>query len=266
MFPDEGCNRFSIGVPANISRISCTHNQIDCQAKIFAIPADGGVAKLCAICYIRTPMPNIKNMPNIILASQSPRRKFLLEQAGLPFVVIPGNFDEESIPLSKPVTYVKILAREKAGLIAETYPDSWVIGADTVVCIDGTVLGKPRSKKEARRMLNRLGGQTHQVLTGYALIRKTDGKCFTDVVKTDVRFKNLSDEEIEWYLRTREPFDKAGAYAIQGLGTFLVRDIKGSYTNVVGLPVCEIIELLQREGVIQPGREERWESVIADNS
>ena len=107
-------------------------------------------------------------------------------------------------------------------------------------------------------MLNQLSGRTHQVVTGYALIRKAEQKLFTDAVRTDVSFKTLSSEEIEWYIHTSEPFDKAGGYAIQGLGTFLVKGIKGSYTNVVGLPVCEVIELLYREGVIRPGPGNVW--------
>ncbi len=100
-------------------------------------------------------------------------------------------------------------------------------------------------------MLRQLSGQTHQVFTGYAILCKTAGKKFSETVKTDVLFKNLSDEEIEWYIRTKEPFDKAGAYAIQGLGTFLVRSINGSYTNVVGLPVCEVFEFLIKEGLVR---------------
>jgi septum formation protein len=195
---------------------------------------------------------------NLILASQSPRRKDLLEQAGIAFEVIPGNFDEESVPPDEPAAYARGLAVEKAQQVAGRYPGSWVIGADTIVCIDDAVLGKPRSRLEARNMLARLSGRTHQVVTGYALINDARQKKFADAVRTDVRFKTLSGEEIEWYIRTSEPFDKAGGYAIQGLGTFLVKDIKGSYTNVVGLPVCEVIELLVREGVVRPGPGGRW--------
>ena len=203
-------------------------------------------------------MSNNTIAPNLILASQSPRRKDLLEQAGLTFDVIPGNFDEDSVPLDAPETYVRVLAMNKANLIARLYPDSWVIGADTVVCIDNAVLGKPRSRQDARGMLNQLSGQTHQVVTGYALMCDSKQKTVTDASKTDVTFKTLSKEEVEWYIHTREPFDKAGGYAIQELGTFLVKEIKGSYTNVVGLPVCELIGLLYREGVIRPGPGERW--------
>jgi septum formation protein len=218
-------------------------------------------AQCCLIethLLIRSSMPNNQMAPNLILASQSPRRKDLLEQAGLAFEVIPGNFDEDSVPLDAPESYARLLALEKANQIGNQYPDSWVIGADTVVWINGAILGKPHSKQDACSMLNQLSGQTHQVVTGYALIRNAEQKLFTDAVRTDVSFKTLSTEEIEWYIHTSEPFDKAGGYAIQGLGTFLVKGIKGSYTNVVGLPVCEVIELLYREGVIRPGPGERW--------
>ena len=107
-------------------------------------------------------------------------------------------------------------------------------------------------------MLVRLSGQTHQVITGYCIYQHTSGKRISDSVKTDVTFKNLSEKEIQWYIHTSEPFDKAGGYAIQGLGTFLVKEVNGSYTNVVGLPVCEVIELLYQEGVVRPGPGERW--------
>ena len=186
----------------------------------------------------------------IILASKSPRRRYLLQQAGLSFRVIPSSVDETSVPISSPETYVSLLSEAKANDVAVQYPDKWVIGADTIVLQEGTILGKPRSKKEARAMIKRLSGQTHQVLTGYAICCKTKRRTFSETIKTDVLFKNLTDEEIEWYIHTKEPFDKAGAYAIQGLGTFLVKSINGSYTNVVGLPVCEVIEFLLKEGVI----------------
>ncbi|QTA86102.1 Maf family protein [Desulfonema magnum] len=174
----------------------------------------------------------------------------MLEQAGLSFSVMPGSFDESSVPLSSPETYVKILAEAKAGELSEKYPDSWVIGADTIVLIGDTILGKPGSRAEARTMLKRLSGQTHCVFTGYSICCKSKNRYFSESVKTEVLFKDLTDDEIEWYIRTKEPFDKAGAYAIQGLGTFLVKSINGSYTNVVGLPVCEVIEILIKEGVV----------------
>ena len=167
------------------------------------------------------------------------------------FSVIPGSFDESSVELTEPDTYVRILARFKAEEIAGRYPGSWVIGADTIVSIGNAILGKPGSPDEAREMLRRLSGQTHQVYTGYAICCQAEGKMFNEAVRTDVQFKTLTPEEIEWYVSTEEPFDKAGAYAIQGIGTFLVKRINGSYTNVVGLPVCEVIEVLIREGILE---------------
>jgi septum formation protein len=188
--------------------------------------------------------------PLIILASKSPRRRYLLEQAGLSFSVIPSSIDETSVPISSPETYVRVLSEAKAHSVSEKYPEKWVIGADTIVLKDGAILGKPGSKAEARTMLKQLSGQTHQVLTGYAICCKANDRKFSETIKTEVLFKNLADQEIEWYIHTTEPFDKAGAYAIQGLGTFLVKSINGSYTNVVGLPVCEVIEFLIKEGVL----------------
>lgn len=188
--------------------------------------------------------------PVIILASKSPRRNYLLRQAGIHFRVVPGAFDESTIPVAPPETYVRRLAAAKAEEISHKYPDKWVIGADTVVYIDEEILGKPKSKNEARKMLARLSGRTHQVLTGFSIICREKDRHFSDTIITDVRFKTLSEKEIEWYVHTDEPFDKAGAYAIQGLGTFLVRSVYGSYTNVVGLPVCEVVEILIKEGII----------------
>ena len=194
-------------------------------------------------------MNNSQHNPRLILASKSPRRSYLLDQAGLTFTVIPSSFDENSVSLSTPETYVKALAEAKADDVSKSYPESWVIGADTIVVIDGIILGKPDSKEQARTMLKRLSGKTHHVYTGYCICCRAKERVFSNTVKTDVLFKNLADNEIEWYINTSEPFDKAGAYAIQGLGTFIVKSIKGSYTNVVGLPVCEVIEFLIEENI-----------------
>ena len=195
-------------------------------------------------------MKNSNDEPLIVLASKSPRRRFLLKQAGLLFTVIPSRIDESSVQISSPETYVRVLSEAKAGFVAEKYPNKWVIGADTIVVFDDSILGKPDSKSEARVMSRQLSGQTHHVYTGYSICCKTKNRSFSDTVKTEVLFKHLTDEEIEWYIHTEEPFDKAGAYAIQGLGIFLVKSINGSYTNVVGLPVCEVIEFLIKEGVL----------------
>jgi nucleoside triphosphate pyrophosphatase len=192
--------------------------------------------------------PN-ENFP-LILASKSPRRRYLLEQAGLKFSVIPSDIDETKIPLSSPDAYVRILSEAKADSVAQKYPDKWVIGADTIVLNNDSILGKPESKDDARSMLKQLSGQTHQVLTGYAIFCKAKNRKFSETVKTDVLFKHLTNEDIEWYIRTNEPFGKAGSYAIQGIGAVLVKSIYGSYTSVVGLPVCEVIEFLIKEGII----------------
>lgn len=188
--------------------------------------------------------------PRLILASNSPRRRELLTQAGLRFSVIPSEVDEHKVAGSDPDVLVRTLAASKASEIAQKHLDSWVIGADTIVVIENQILGKPDSAAAARVMLKRLSGNIHQVFTGYCVCCKRKARLFTDVVRTDVCFKNLSNEEIEWYIQTGEPFDKAGGYGIQGIGSVLVKSIKGSYTNVVGLPVCEVVDFLIKEGVI----------------
>jgi septum formation protein len=208
-------------------------------------------------------MKKSTKVPLFILASKSPRRQYLLKQAGLDFLVIPSRLDENKMAKNAPEEYVIKLAEAKAEDVAQKYPESWVIGADTIVVIGDAILGKPRSKDDARNMLLRLSGQTHQVYTGFAVCCKAEKRLFSQVVKTDVLFKELSDQEIQWYIHTPEPFDKAGAYAIQGMGTFLVRSIHGSYTNVVGLPVCEVIEFLIKEGLLgfqKNSRIHRYES------
>lgn len=187
----------------------------------------------------------------LILASKSPRRSELLKQTGLTFSVIPSDFDESTVALSNPDTYVITLAESKALDVSQKHPAAWVIGADTIVLIEHKILGKPGSRKEAFDMIQRLSGKTHQVLTGYCICCKNKNRIFSETVKTDVCFKKLNDAEINWYIQTGEPFDKAGGYAIQGVGTFLVKSINGSYTNVVGLPVCEVMEHLINEGVVE---------------
>ncbi len=188
----------------------------------------------------------------------------MLEQAGLEFDVIPSNIDESAVATDTPELYVQLLAKAKAEEIARRFADHWVIAADTIVLIDGHILGKPSGKAAARDMLRRLSGQTHQVFTGFTICCDALHKHHTETVRTDVTFKVLSPNEIEWYIHTEEPFDKAGAYAIQGLGTFLVRSIHGSYTNVVGLPVCEVIEHLIGEGVIEL-HHENGRATVAQN-
>ncbi|PID41010.1 MAG: septum formation inhibitor Maf [Proteobacteria bacterium] len=190
----------------------------------------------------------------LILASQSPRRRDLLEQAGLTFTVIPSAFDEDAIEPGAPDDFVRTLARSKADDVAQSHAEHWVIGADTIVTIDDRILGKPGDPDEAREMLWQLSGHAHAVYTGYAIVCKAKSVLVCEAIKTDVQFKTLNADEIDRYIRTGEPFDKAGAYAIQGMGTFLVRNINGSYTNVVGLPVCEVVEDLLRLGAVNADR------------
>lgn len=188
--------------------------------------------------------------PLLILASASPRRQELLGSAGIPFEVLPSEVDEGFLEGEAPEEYVGRLARGKAAKAGEKHRDRWVLAADTVVVIDGRILGKPGDRQEAREMLERLSDREHRVITGFCLHRGGSGKSREGTVTTWVRFKNLSSGEIDWYLDTGEPFDKAGAYAIQGKAAFMVREIRGSYTNVVGLPLTEVIEALQEMGAV----------------
>ncbi len=188
----------------------------------------------------------------LILASKSPRRRDLLSQAGLTFKVVPSTLNEKSLRIhtqDKPEEYVRILAEAKAHEVARQYRDSWIIGADTMVVINDTVLGKPRDRAEARHMLETLSGKTHKVFTGYCICCTNLGKSRSETVKTNVQFKQLASLEIDWYIDTQEPFDKAGGYAVQGFGSVLIKRIEGSYTNVVGLPLCEVVEYLLEQGL-----------------
>lgn len=194
-------------------------------------------------------MNETKDKPLIILASKSPRRKHLLERAGISFSVMPSGFDEAEVDIGPPEEYVKTLAERKAADISSQYPESWVIGADTIVVADDEILGKPGSREEACGMLGKLSGKKHRVLTGFAVLREENNRYYSKSVDTDVVFRDLTAEEINWYVKTKEPFGKAGAYAIQGIGAIFVKSVFGSYTNVVGLPVCEVTEHLIKEGV-----------------
>jgi septum formation protein len=185
----------------------------------------------------------------LILASASPRRQELLASAGVAFEIIPSDTDEGTREGESPEEYVTRLAREKAAEVAEKHPHRWVLAADTIVVVDGSILGKPKDPPEAREMLERLSGREHRVITGYCILHSLLGKAREGRVATRVRFKSISSKEIQWYLETGEPFDKAGAYAVQGRAAFMVREISGSYTNVVGLPLCEVVEALLELGV-----------------
>jgi septum formation protein len=189
-------------------------------------------------------------MRPIILASASPRRRELLNQAGIPFIVRPSNVEEELAQLGgNPAEKAMQLAYAKAGDVAGRNSEGLVLGADTIVVLDGSIFGKPENAADARRMLMELSGREHSVITGLALIDACSGCCRRDHEETAVRFARLADSEIEAYIRTGEPFDKAGAYALQGMGALLVEGIKGCYSNVVGLPLMRLRRLLKEFGV-----------------
>ncbi len=173
-----------------------------------------------------------------------------MRQIGLEFEVVPSGVKEDFIEGESPRDHVLRLAEVKAHKVGTIYPDRWVIGADTVVSIDGMILGKPQTEREARQMLLTLSGRDHLVVTGVSVFQGAKGNGETIAVETSVRMKTLNPEEINWYIRTGEPFDKAGGYAIQERGAFMVQRIEGSYTNVVGLPLCELMEVLTRMGFI----------------
>jgi len=178
----------------------------------------------------------------LILASQSPRRIELLRLAGIPFVAMPADVDESVQRGEGPEDYVRRVAEQKARAV-EARPDDIVLGADTVVVIDGEILGKPRDRADARRMLQLISGREHEVITGICLRR--GNQLLNDRARTRVRMILLAQEEIEEYVATGEPMDKAGAYAIQGLASRFIERIDGSYSNVVGLPVERLYQHLR---------------------
>lgn len=174
----------------------------------------------------------------LVLASASPRRSALLGQLGLAAIVDPSGVDETVAPHLTPAELVESLAHEKASDVATRHGDAdIVLGADTVVVLDGRVLGKPADRDEAIATLEALSDHWHQVYTGYALIAPKEGRVVTGHQVSDVRIRTLGRAEIEAYVDSGEPMDKAGSYAIQGLGVLLVAEIRGCYTNIVGLPL-----------------------------
>ena len=192
----------------------------------------------------------ISGSRKIILASSSPRRKALLEQVGLRFEIRPAEVDEQIRDGESPIAYVLRIAEQKALNVAGNAKGSWIIGADTIVYLDGEIFGKPVGKEAAHRMLQKLSGREHTVITGFCIYASDTEESIKDYNQTNVMLKQLTDAEIEGYVNTGEPFDKAGGYAIQGIGSFMVKAINGSYTNVVGLPVCEVVAALQHAGAI----------------
>jgi septum formation protein len=190
-----------------------------------------------------------KNDP-LILASESPRRKRLLEQLGLPFHAVPSHVEENEL-IGGPYAKASQFAEKKAKAVHSKSKDSWVLGADTIVLIEERVLGKPREHDEARSMLSLLRAKEHKVITAFCLLNPAGDIAGAKAITTLVRIKRLTDDEIDAYVSTGEPFGKAGGYAIQGIGAFMVEAISGSYTNVVGLPICAVIKSLLTAGALR---------------
>ena len=187
----------------------------------------------------------------IILASASPRRRTYFEDLGIFSRALPADVKEEKHPAETPAVYIKRLAREKAGNVAQKYPENWIVAADTIVCLDDMVLEKPDNEDTAIKMLLNLSGRKHTVCTAVCLQNLLRDVCDMCMVGTAVTFWKITEDMARAYVRTGEPMDKAGSYGIQGKGAFLVREIRGSYSNVVGLPLCEFLEMLNRYKLLE---------------
>jgi septum formation protein len=190
----------------------------------------------------------------LILASASPRRRDLLAACGIPFEIVPSMIDEHPLRDEQAAAYVRRLALAKAESVAQHHTEAVVLGADTTVTIDGLILAKPQSLDDARQMLHRLCGREHEILTGVAVVAgkmagRVADRSAQAMVASRVLMRHFTAATIEWYIATGEPVDKAGAYAVQGLGGALVERVEGSYTNAVGLPLAETLALLRRFGI-----------------
>lgn len=186
-------------------------------------------------------------IPKVVLASASPRRRELLTLVGIEHVVVPSHLDETMMAGEAPAEHAQRLAVEKAKAIAASHPDAIVIGADTVVVLDGRVLGKPPTPEAAREMLHALNGRTHTVVTAVAV--SYGGRTHEGAEEVAVTFRQLNDEEMDAYVATREGMDKAGAYGIQGFGATIVQRIDGDFFAVMGLPLVRLIGLLREAGL-----------------
>lgn len=197
--------------------------------------------------------PCFQNVQPLILASASPRRREMLAAIGLHFRVEAAEADERVLAGEDPPTYVVRVARDKAKIVAARSPGAWTLAADTVVVLHGEILGKPLDAEDAVLMLKRLAGNVHEVWTGFCLCHADQDNQVCRAVKTEVRFADLSDQVIRAYVRSGDPLDKAGSYGIQSQGGFMVQGIRGSYSNVVGLPLAEVIAEMIALGLIQSG-------------
>ncbi len=188
-------------------------------------------------------------MKPIILASASPRRKELLTQIGLKFEAEPSNFREEMHPELTLQQLARFFSREKAQAVARRHGNALVIAADTFGVFRGQILGKPHTEAEARDTLTMLNGKMHTVITGFTIIDTETNRTISRSVATRVYFRRLTTTEINAYVKSQEPLDKAGAYAIQGLGSVIVKRIEGDYYNVIGLPLCALVQSLKKFGI-----------------
>jgi septum formation protein len=188
-------------------------------------------------------------MRKIILASASPRRKELLEKIGLKFEVEPSNYAEDMHSKLSPDKLARAISLEKARAVARKHKNAIVIAADTFIVFRGKIMGKPNTEAEARKMLMTLKGKSHSVITGFTILDTEENKVLTKSVETVIHIKKLTPEEIDAYVKSKEPLDKAGAYAIQGLGSVIVERIEGDYFNVMGLPLSALAESLTEFGI-----------------
>jgi septum formation protein len=188
-------------------------------------------------------------MKTIILASASPRRKELLQKIGLKFKVEPGDYEEDIELGSEPHEAARRISLEKAGVVARKHKNAIVIAADTFIVFEGQILGKPHTEDASRKMLETLSDRSHSVITGFAIIDIATNKTVSRTVETRVYLRKLTPAEIDSYVRSKEPLDKAGAYAIQGLGAVIVERIEGDYFNVMGLPLSAVSEALKEFGI-----------------
>jgi septum formation protein len=201
-----------------------------------------------------TDFPLFQTCQPLILASASPRRKEFLLSLGLDFNIITISVDETPASGELPEKFALRMAQNKALPVSQNNPHSWTIGADTIVTLDGlTIIGKPTDQENGLAILSQLSGNTHQVMTGLCLCCLDNEVNVTIVEKTEVTFADFSDEILRAYIATGEPMDKAGAYGIQGTGSFLVKKINGSASNVIGLPINRLVSLLIQHQVILPG-------------
>jgi septum formation protein len=209
---------------------------------------------VCLVTYVEKDSITLRmhpqNKPELILASSSPRRQELLREIGIPFQVHAANINEDQIADEAPSAYALRLAREKAEAVAVHYPQSFVLGADTIVVVDGEVLGKPKDRGDAVRMLRLLSGRAHEVTTAVSLIAP-DARTETRASTTKVYFRQLTEDEIQRYVAGGEPMDKAGSYAIQGGASLWTDRIEGEFSNVVGLPLSLVTDMLITTGLMK---------------